>query len=279
MSNFILPRIVMNNQPSTLSSTLLTILKNLFFEKKGVKEYRERLERYLANGSISPDEMTLLKSCEKKFSLTRREVYILHKEALKKQFTLICSDRRISDAEVKSLETLLDQFGLTPGQIDFDQLAFNRFSGLAMLDNGKLPIINNPEAIPIQYKCKEVVHFAESALLIKSKLITKRVNYEGLSVSVKIMKGVRYRVGSIQFTYEKQEVHDAEDVGFFYITNQRIGFQGKRKQFNFSFKKIHCFEVRSEGIYIFKDGKENPYIIQLGDYELPLSIISHIINQ
>lgn len=268
----------MRYQSSILSRNLWNKIK-LLFEKKGVKEYRQRLERYIANGSISPDEMTLLKSCKNKFSLTKREIYKLHKEALEKQFILICSDRRISNKEIHSFETLLNQFGFTPHQINFDQIAFNRFTGLESIDNGKLPIVSNKEALNIQYKDTEILHFAESCLLIKLKSITTRVNYGGLSFSIKIMKGVRYRAGSVQFATEKREVHHPEDCGFFYITNQRIGFQGDRKQFNFSFSKIHCFELRQEGLHIFKNGKETPYIIELTDYELPLSILSYILNQ
>lgn len=265
------------NQPN-FSNRVFNSLKTLF-EKRGIKEYRKRLERYLANNTISPDEMSLLQSCAKKFSLTYQETKILQKEALATEFKRICADRRISDKERISLEDLLNQFGLSVQEINFDQIAFNRYSSLESIEQGNLPIIGNKEILNIVFKTDEIVHFAESANLIKLKSITTRINYGGISASIKIMKGVRYRIGSLNVQTETQKIHKPEDAGFFYITNQRIGFIGVNKQFTFPLKKIHSLEVYPEGLYLFKEGKESAYIISLGDYETPLSILSFIINQ
>ena len=93
------------------------------------------------------------------------------------------------------------------------------------------------------------------------------------------MKGVRYRVGSLGIGAESKEVLASEDNGIFYITNQRVGYIGSRKQFALPFSKVHSFELRSEGMYIFKEGKETPYIITLDDYEVPSAMVSFIINK
>jgi hypothetical protein len=109
--------------------------------------------------------------------------------------------------------------------------------------------------------------------------VTTRVNYGGLTASVKIMKGVRYRVGSMQVQAVTREVMDTEDSGILYITNQRVGYLGFRKQFSFPYAIIGSLELRPDGLHIFKDGKEAPYILGLDDYEVVLAMISFLINR
>jgi hypothetical protein len=78
---------------------------------------------------------------------------------------------------------------------------------------------------------------------------------------------------------ESKEIMDKEDSGIFYVTNQRLGYLGYRKQFSFPFKKIGSLELRPDGLHIFKDGKEAPYILELNDYELALAVISFLLNK
>ena len=51
------------------------------------------------------------------------------------------------------------------------------------------------------------------------------------------------------------------------------------KQFSFPFKKIVSLELQSDGLHIFKDGKEVPYTLELRDYEAVLAIVSSILNK
>jgi len=204
----------------------------------------------------------------------------IHKTSVASVFTNIGSDKRITDDEKNSLEKLLNHFNLSKSDIAFNQDNFNKFYTLALVDKGVLPTIENGQSeVNIVFKEGEALHWAVAASLMKRKKVTTRVNYGGLTGSVKIMKGVRYRVGSIGVSSVSKEIMDTEDSGAFYITNQRIGYIGYRKQFSFPFKKIGSLELRSDGLHIFKDGKEAPYILDLRDYEVPLAMISSILNK
>lgn len=132
--------------------------------------------------------------------------------------------------------------------------------------------------INITFKSNEKLHFGCVAELRKLKKVTNQVRYRGLSASIKIMKGVRYRLGSIKFESKTREFLNVEDEGYLYITNQRIGFIGKGKQFSLTFNKIIAFELTVNGMYIFKEGKESPYIVGVEDYDVPLSMLSLILN-
>jgi hypothetical protein len=70
----------------------------------------------------------------------------------------------------------------------------------------------------------------------------------------------------------------SEDHGWFWLTDERIGFEGIRKSFNFPYSKINFFELIDCGLVISKSGKETPYIVELNDYDVPCLILSRILN-
>jgi hypothetical protein len=235
---------------------------------------------FLADSELTFDESEKLMEMQKEFGLSDDDVKAIHKTSVASVFTAMGSDKRITDDEKNALEKLLNHFSLTKSDIAFNQDNFNKYYTLALVDKGILPTIENAQAeLNVVFKEDEVLHWAIAADMMKRKKVTTRVNYGGFTGSIKIMKGVRYRVGSIGVQSVSKEIMDKEDSGVFYITNQRVGYLGYRKQFSFPFKKIGSLELRSDGLHIFKDGKETPYILELRDYEVPLAMISLILNK
>jgi hypothetical protein len=259
---------------------LLSFIKHLVSDKEGVKEYRETLARALRDTKITDEESAELDAVSKKYGLTIEEVRRLQKAALSNVFTSMASDQRITEEERDSLETLLHHFGLSPRDIDFDQKAFNKYHSLALIEKGVLPEIREGHHdIHIILKKGEVLHFGAESVLRKLNRVTHRVNCRGLTSSIRITRGMRYRVGSIKYNTVSKEVLAAEDTGAFYITNKRLGYIGVRKQFSVLFNKVSTIELRQDGLYIFKAGRERPYIITLNDYEVPAAVISSILNR
>jgi hypothetical protein len=262
---------------SILKNAVIKLYK-IFSEKEGVHEYRNILTFFLKDRIIDPLELEQLKYIENKYKLTTYEITKIQREALSIYFNEIISDQRISEEERRSLQDLLNLFSLKTDEINFDQKTFNKYYTLGLIEKGSLPSICNKNELSIIFKQDEILHYGSSSQLNKIKKVTKRINYSGLTASIKIMKGIRYRIGSIDYQTKTQEILDMEDIGILYITNQRIGFKGNKKQFNISLNKILSFELFSEGIFIFKQGRETPYILTLDDYDVPLSIISFLIN-
>jgi len=88
-----------------------------------------------------------------------------------------------------------------------------------------------------------------------------------------------YRVGSLDLGRSTKEIVDVEDTGVLWMTNQRIGFIGRKKNFTLAYGKILSFDVNSNGLFLRKEGREAPYIIGMDDYEVPCSIISFVLNE
>ncbi|HBB02787.1 MAG: hypothetical protein US89_C0009G0032 [Candidatus Peregrinibacteria bacterium GW2011_GWF2_38_29] len=256
---------------------MLNFVKKFLTKREGKIKYNELLKHFLSDGKLDASEKQELEKLSKEYGFSKEELMDAHKKASSLAFQNIIGDGKITEEEKKALEELMGYFGVNQKDFNFDQKAFNKFYTLGLIDKGILPEIQRHD-IDIIFKKDEILHWGCPGITRKYKKITNRINYGGLTASIKIMKGLRYRVGSVGFSTSSSEHLVTEDVGAFWLTNQRIGFKGNRKNFAFPYSKIHAFELTPTGLVISKEGKETPYIIGLDDYDIPCMVISHILN-
>ncbi|MBP9760855.1 MAG: hypothetical protein KBD15_01275 [Candidatus Magasanikbacteria bacterium] len=256
---------------------MLGFVKKFLTKREGKIKYDQLLKGFLSDGTLEGIEKQELEKIAKEYGFSTDELLDAHKKASTLAFQNIIGDGKITEDEKKSLEELMDYFGISQKDFEFDQKAFNKFYTLGLIEKGILPEIQQHN-IDIIFKKGEILHWGCSAIIKKYKRVTNRISYGGTTASIKIMKGLRYRVGSASFSTSSSEHLVTEDSGAFWLTNQRIGFKGNRKNFAFPFSKIHAFELTQAGLVIFKEGKETPYIIGLDDYDIPCMMISHILN-
>ncbi len=136
----------------------------------------------------------------------------------------------------------------------------------------------NRVSLPIVLKNGEQVQYRAKAIYLKKTKKTVGVNFAGPVASIRICKGVRYRIGSMSVQRQTIENYDRSDQGIFYITNKRIGYFGQ-KQFSFDLKKLVSIQNGDAGLLIYKEGRENPFMIALDNYDAPCEIISNLLNQ
>lgn len=241
---------------------LFKFISNILTKREGVRKYQEKLSYFLSENTISDSEKEELSKILHEYNLSTEDVKKIHSAQASFVFNKISTDQRITEDEKQSLSLICDYFGINTRDFDFNQENFNKYYAMALIDKGILPIVN-PEAfqVPVMIKANEIVHFGAQADMIKIKKVVEKIFHHGLAGSIRIAKGIRYRWGSINLNVQRREIADIEDNGVFYLTNQRVGFIGRRKQFSLEYSKIIGFELRAEGLYIFKNGKENPHII------------------
>ena len=135
-------------------------------------------------------------------------------------------------------------------------------------------------SVRIVYKDGEILHYALRTRMLKKKSKTVAFAYHGPQISIRIMRGLRYKAGMIMPAPIKEEYWDTEAEGMFFITNQRIGFVGL-KSFSINISKLFYLTFEEEMLFIFKEGRENPYIIHIPNdlAEEPLSTISTLLNR
>jgi hypothetical protein len=256
---------------------MINFVKNYLIKQKGAKHYNQKLKEFLSDGKIGDDEKKELKKLANEYSLQEKELQEAHKKACSLTFDDITKDGKITEEEKVALQELMNYFKVEQKDFNFDQKTFNKFYTLGLIDKGILPKIDVPD-LNIIFKKDEIIHWCCSASLRKIKRVTNRINYKGFTGSVKIGLGIRYRAGSLGYSTQSSEFLAVEDTGVFWLTNQRIGFKGIRKNFAFPYTKIHSFEASSATLSISKEGKETPILISLDDYDVPCMVISSILN-
>jgi hypothetical protein len=258
---------------------IFDFVNNFLVKQEGKKEYGKKLKLFLSDANLSSSEQAELEKIATEYNLSKEDLLNLQRSGFKTAYDATVQDKRISEDETKSLEKILEYFGLEKRDVNFDQAGFNKYYSLALIEKGILPEISEGNrGISTIFKKDEKVHCVVVAALRKMKKVTTRLNYSGPVGSIRIMKGLRYRVGSYKISTESKDVLAIEDNGMLYLTSENIGFTGSKKQFSLPYKKIQSLELRTDGLYIFKGGKELPYIVTLNDYEVPMAILSSILN-
>lgn len=253
-------------------------MTNFITKYKKKKEYIAKLQKFLRKGFLDEGDKKELTEFRNTYFLSRKGLKPSHQKALSLLFSQIISDQRITEAEKKNLEKVCDYLELNTSDFSFNQKKFNKFYSLARIDEGLLPDIEC-SGIDIILKENEKIYWLCPATLVKYKKVVDRFSFAGFRSSIRICRGFSYRAGSYKVASDLKEYLVSEDTGNLWITNQRLGFRGQRKNIIVSFSKVNMFDVTEAGLIIFKDGKDTPYILALNDYDVPLSVLSLLLNK
>jgi hypothetical protein len=145
----------------------------------------------------------------------------------------------------------------------------SRAEALGRIDAGMPPEVTNP---PVNLQFGERAYFAVGAQLLEERVVGRRYQGGSRGVSIRIMKGVSYRVGASSGTSVAVRDVVPVSVGSFCITSHRLIFSGNAKSFAFDRKKILSTKLHSDGITIAPDSgatrtiqfteSADPYVVQ-----------------
>ncbi len=140
------------------------------------------------------------------------------------------------------------------------------------LENG-LPIINCSN---LQLTQNELCHFMGNACFCRVKQQT--VGYEGGSrgVSLRVAKGVSFRVGNYRGHYVKQDITERTD-GVIYLTNKKIIFSAIKNSSVIKYEEIINLNVAENMLQIQTEKKT--YLFQVVDDFNFMVILDHVINK
>jgi len=230
--------------------------------------YRARLLGALADGHLSDDEKARLNRITTSFELPQSLTTSIYKEevmkVLQRAFDAAMNDRRYTEDEEQRLSSMAKNFGITINYSAEDRQKLERFRQLARIEAGQLPVLSTV----IRLQRGEVCHAEFSCRLLEKRTVTKRVNYSGPTGSIRIMKGLRYRYGSMSVQRVTSEELRQIDAGTLYITNKRLVFDGTAKNQNIPYKKLIGFTMYSDGVQVNKDTGRDPYFLGSGDLEM-----------
>lgn len=244
---------------------------------QGLEKYRKSLLDAVSDSAVSEEETRELEAITRDYNLQPQDINKAKQEAYATFFNRITSDNAISTEELDSLNALINYLNIPSSALGFDQEKFNDLRMAGYVSEKMLPSISS-EGLNIILKKEEVIHYFCLAALIKRTKTTTKVGYSGITASIKIMKGVRYRIGTVKPIVHVTESLAKEDVGFIWISNQRIGFKGEKKNISFPIDKLASFEIKDGLLQLGKDGRENPFIFYLAKLDLFCGTLSVVLE-
>jgi hypothetical protein len=230
--------------------------------------FERTMREALSDGRFTEQERAGLAATSKALGMSDGQTKRLYETAaivaVQAAFASAIADRRYAKDEETHVTTLAKSLGVTITHDESTAALVARFRLMAQIEDGDLPSID----VPIFLQRGEVCHFSGAAAHHEIKTVTKRINYSGPTASIRIMKGVRWRVGSIAVQRVTTDVMTQLDTGNLYVTSKRIFFDGTKKNVSIPLGKITKFTVFKDGLQIEKETGKDPYFLGASDWEL-----------
>jgi hypothetical protein len=251
-----------------ISSTLRTTKKRVALEMieaavdQALEDHRFTSQERDALGALA-DRMEV--SSQELTAIVGRAVQPLMDEEVRR----VVADGRYSleeEADLKAFATALGA-NLTSDATSTAALASMR--RLWLIENGQMPILTSP----ISLKRGETLHFTSPATWSELRTRTKTIRYSGPTASIRIMKGVRYRVGAISPIRETTTELVPVQTGTLYITNKRALIDGASGNKAIPWGSVFGIEIFSDAVKLEKASGKDPYLIVAPESVEELSLI------
>jgi hypothetical protein len=189
-------------------------------------------------------------------------------------YTKIVSDQRLSPDEINEFDAIAKSLNATVVLDDTSRELYNKFKLYWNIENGVIPAF----AVDLNLQKNEVCYYKAYTSFYEQRTVTKRINYGGPSLSIKIMRGLYYRTGSYKVNKVQEEQLVMLDKGYVYLTNKRLLFVGEKKNSTLRLNRILAFTPYSNGLEIVKDSGRNPFYLMESDIDLFAMILSRVLK-
>jgi hypothetical protein len=192
------------------------------------------------------------------------------------------ADRRITDEERNSIEHVGQVLGVSSEAIVSASQSLDYFAILHALESNAFDDLPATFSSNLILAKGEIDYFSVSASMLEERVVRREMVGGSHGVSVRLMKGVSYRVG--QSRGQLNSITDVVPVSFgeFAVTNQRLAFSGDKKSVNAPFTKIQNLEMFADGLRFSLTTRQKPVSIQFytpESTELIGMYISRVLNQ
>jgi hypothetical protein len=193
----------------------------------------------------------------------------------------VLADGNLTEAQDKHIEELLRAFGVSLDQLGAHGTALidarTKAHVLRALDAGQIgPVkIDGPFAPRLDAGEHALWAFKEARYLT----MRSRTQYVGFSsgVSVRIMRGVYYRVGTFRGEPLRTEYLNTEDNGTLAIATQNVYFVGARKALKIPLIKVASAQLYTDGIEILQYGASaKPSIFLIDDAPFAATLLARL---
>ena len=242
--------------------------------------YRTALEEALSDGRLTDDEWRQVDLIASGLRLSRERRAEIAQEpitaAISRVVNAVLADDRLTPAEQEQLTELVAQTGM--GEAPYSQTqerALARALLLWRIENEALPVVT----VPINLQKGEVCHASFGVHWYELRTRTVRTYRSGPVATIRIMKGLSYRVGSRQTHRVTADELTLIDAGVGYITNKRFIFDGSKKNATIRYAGILALTPYADGLEIEKATGKSPTLIIDGDAEIVTAIFAEALSR
>jgi hypothetical protein len=241
--------------------------------------YAEAFSEAVADEKLTPEELTRLEKLAIALRLPERarrkaqEAPI--QEIVDRVLARVVADRRLSPAEEQALRDLQKNLGLP--ELRFGpatQAALDKYALLWRIENGELPFF--PGSAPVPLQDGELCHLACRSFWHELRNYTVRAERPGAAVSVKVPRGLTYRVDGAAPKRVARDGLAPVDWGSLYITSCRLMFIGQKTRETIRFNELHGIEVFADAIVLEKGSGRRPHLFLEGDVEVIAAVLTEV---
>lgn len=277
-------------QDDILTDTELAYLERLcrildvgFDMVEGVKanlihpRYKLAVTSAIKDGLLTPKESAFLEKLSTDLQVPS-DIAKAISDSAKEDLTVqklaeMVADQRISPTELADLSSLARNIGL---DLEFGpelSAMLNRLALLWRIENGEIPEV----LADINLQKAETCHFVAQADWHELRTITKRIDYAGPVAYIPIVKGFRYRIGSITPRRVASDELTHIDSGMLYITSKRVIFQGAKRNLALRLSSLIGAGAFSDGLMLEKATGRSPHFVVHGDSELAVVVLTSLL--
>jgi hypothetical protein len=265
-------------EESSFFGGLVDKFKDARENRENHKKFKEYTFEAIADGILEDEEIDFLDQKRKELLIDQDDVSKWGEKVFKAAVAASKEYGPISPDKEAELGKISRYFGISLSVQSQYAEEISRSRKIHDIQNGQLPPIM-PSGIVL--KKTENAYWQVSADLFEERVVNKR--YEGGSrgVSMRVMKGVSFRVGSHSGQLVSEKAHIPVSTGRFVITDKRLIFSGDNKSFSVDYGKIIDIQPAIDGVRFSQSNIQKPRLIiyhSKNDGDLICEIISQCLS-
>ena len=237
--------------------------------------YEQGLGRMLLDLNLTDSEMAALAAQQRSLKLDARAVQKVHVDAVRHLSQQLIGDGVISLDEIDAMGRIMARLNVKWTDLPRHHLESFRLADTCLkILNGNLPQIPSGES-HLREKPGEVVHMEIGCRMLDEKVVRRQISGRSSGVSIRLFKGVSYRVGGTRGHSIPVTEVVVVDEGVLSVTNLRLAFTGKRKSFSVLWPKVLSVEPHSDGVQMSFESRTKSVSLQYeepGDAEIYASL-------
>ena len=242
--------------------------------------YAEAFSEAVSDEKLTPEELARLEKLAVALRLPerarRKAQEVPLQEIVERVLARVVADRRLSPGEEQALRDLQKNLGLP--ELRFGpatQVALDKYALLWRIENGELPLIADG-AVPVPLHDGEICHLACRSFWHELRNYTVRTDRTGSAPSVKVPRGLTYRVDGAAPKRIARDGLAPVDWGSLYVTSRRLVFVGQKTREVIRFNELLGLEVFADAIVLEKTSGRKPHLFLEGDVEVIAAVLTEV---